>query len=165
MDFPFDSFVDQVVGAGWRETADSVAAFLGEHGHLPLSRMGAARDMPADLAAEDRLGRWVSKQREADRHGTLTDPRRAYLKSALGDLWVECAPRDHRWESKAEAVREFIDSTGRKPLTHRLPSSTLPPERAAEDKLGRWLSKQKVASNAGVLPPERAELVLELLAL
>ncbi|WP_028245550.1 helicase associated domain-containing protein [Pseudoclavibacter soli] len=109
----------------------NIAAFYVEHGRFPK------RSEPE--------GKWLHKQRQAARRGTLSLERRALLDAELPDWGETNAPQIHPLEDHLDNVVAFRTEHGR-----------LPKNREPE---GQWLQHQRRAARKGSLPPERRSLL------
>lgn len=120
----------------WYGTAELVAEFAAERGHLPRA------DADAD---ESRLARWVRSQRAALRAGRLDEEQRDWLDQNL-PAWRSV--RTANWQRTADEVARFQATWGVLPLAGGT--------RHREARLGTWLGAQRTAAIAATLSDERA---------
>jgi hypothetical protein len=121
----------------WFGTAELVAEFVAERGHMPRA------DAEAD---EARLARWVRSQRAADRADRLDDEQREWLDASL-PAWRSV--RTANWQRTADDVARFHATWGVLPM----PAGT----RHREARLGAWLSAQRAAVTAATLADDRID--------
>jgi hypothetical protein len=125
--------------SAWLSTAERVARFHGESGHLPTRRNDAS-------PLERELGVWLNNQRSAARSGRLEREREHWLDQQLPG-WDE--PRLAAWIARAVAVADFRHAAG------HLPSSSASDDSAR--RLGTWLDAQRSAFRKGSLDARRTE--------
>lgn len=119
----------------WPDRLAEAAAFVDRHGRLP------ARTSTAD-EAERRLAKWICAQREAGRHGRLTDERRTAL-----DAHVPGWDGGAAWRARAEQLAAFAAAHGRLPAVRE----SHPESRG----LAVWLGRQRALANEGRLADGR----------
>lgn len=118
----------------WNERYCSLTQFASRHGH---ARPGRATD--------EALSRWVTKQRSAQRAGTLDPARARRLEKLPGWVWHE---RDAAWEAGFEALRDWVNRHGYPPAQSQVaPCGT---------RIGAWAAKQRSRYRAGKLGTERS---------
>jgi len=122
----------------WNQMVEQLAAFLRAHGRFPSTK--------ASNPTEQRLGRWLSKQRSAGKaEGRMSDTRRKGLDARAAG-WDEGF--DYRWQENANQFVSFVRAHGSKPS----PSATDPHEKY----LARWIAKnRRVARQRGGLDADR----------
>ena len=119
-------------------------AYYDAHGHI---------DIPDGYADPDGhlLGKWLARQRNRRRAGTL-HPERAAALEAMGVNWV---PAPDAWAPALERAREYRRDNGHLgiPLRYRSPDGY---------GLGAWLSQRRVEYRKGALAPDRTAALEEL---
>lgn len=113
----------------WDDTYRDVLALALDLGRLPRLSDGV----------DPRLVNWPANQR---RRHDLTARQRADLEGLPGWSWD---PREDAWLNRADELRRFIETHGRRPR-QRI---------SAESALAHWLSEQMVAARAGRLSYDR----------
>ncbi|KXO92978.1 Helicase associated domain (plasmid) [Tsukamurella tyrosinosolvens] len=95
------------------------------------------------------LGAWVSRQRLANRDGTLTASQERLLARLPGWTWGE---RTLRWIDAYQELRNYVDEHGTSdvPVAARTVSGFC---------LGGWVVKQRERYLADMLPSERIQLL------
>ena len=125
--------------SSWLMTAERVAQFRGEQGHLPTRRNSAP-------PLERELGVWLNNQRTAARSARLAPERARWLDEQLTG-WDD--PRFAAWTVRAFVVVEYRGATG-----------CLPHGRANDElarRLGSWLETQRSVRRAGGLDARRLD--------
>jgi superfamily II DNA or RNA helicase len=111
----------------WQETADKLIIFVETHKKFPSPN---SKDK-----IERALGAWCNTQRSKYRGRadgrSLTDFEIDFLESIPGWFWNV----DEVWQENANTIRKFVETR------KKLPSEKIRNE--AEQKLGRWCSKQR----------------------
>lgn len=92
------------------------------------------------------LGRWVARQRELYKKGTLNQDREAQLRK-LGFVWNT---NDHAWDSRYNKLKQYRAIHGH---------ACVP---CAEGDLGVWVAKQRQNKRKGKLDPVRQRRLDEL---
>lgn len=135
----------------WEQSALAVLGFWQEHRRWP-SQVGTSRP------GEQSLGRWLSVQRVAANKNKLSRARRTWLdQNAPG--WNPIGTRDDAWHLRAHQLGEWCNEHDRLPVL----SSDQGPEATTERQLAHWLKNRRMEHRAGMLSPERAQLLRELL--
>lgn len=135
----------------WREHQWMVA-FEAVRQHAQRS---GAEDVPTGSRTPDgrMLRHWISTQHKQHRRGQLAAHRAALLESLPGWKW-QAEGRSSRvidrdaWNASYEVLREYVDEVG-----HASPKQKV---RFRSKALGRWVTTQRSAYNAGQLPQELA---------
>ncbi|CAB9516978.1 helicase [Seminavis robusta] len=148
----------------WNSMFDKLVAFRRVHGHV---------NVPVRFKIDPKLGKWVSRQREAR---TTMIPERRDRLNAIGFSWTQQQKSkptldinknrrtfDVLWNSRLEQLQVFRTVFG-----HSLVETTPNPQilfmdDAEEcDKLRRWVHKQRALGGRGELRPERNEQLQSL---
>lgn len=122
--------------AEWWERLAEAKAYHDDHGHMAVPQSQGA------------LGRWIQKQRI--RKGSLPRDRRKALE-ALGMTWKV---HDEAWVRAYSAARQFRETHGHLQIPSDYETEGM--------RLGDWIGTQRGAWRAGLLIPERKELLDEL---
>jgi hypothetical protein len=109
-----------------------------------VEREGHARVPQSTREDGYRLGRWILKQRQAYRKGTLDPERRTRLEALRGWSWDA---REAQWEEGFAHLERFVEREGHA----RVPQGT----REDGYPLGIWAGNQCRPYRMGTLAPER----------
>ena len=126
--------------AAWRETYTELAEHLKKEGGYPTQRDGP----------DDKLGRWVDRQRQEKKNGNMCNRRIELLQNLPDWSWE---PHNDAWSKQYTALKE------------RLGRGEGYPSRGTdgpEGKLGKWVDNQRTRKRQGKLSEERIELLQEL---
>ena len=123
----------------WEEGFRELSAFYDEHGHCKV---------PANHRTDTglNLGKWLDHQRSAYKRGALTANRQDRM-SALDVIWDV---QKEQWETSFSQLVEYSQEHG----DCNPPDSYLTHAGFA---LGKWVGKQRTASNKGRLSQERKQ--------
>jgi hypothetical protein len=117
----------------WDESFAALSQFKAQHGHC---------NVPNRWAEDPHLGRWVSKQREKQQIGRLSEDRQRRLE-ALGFEWrlqQKGLQKKWTWDESFAALSQFKAQHGH---------CNVPQGWAEDPHLGRWVSKQREKQQAG----------------
>jgi superfamily II DNA or RNA helicase len=122
----------------WEEAFTRLQSYVEREGHSRVP------DRHQDDGIE--LGRWVSKQRQCQRRGTLADDRVRRLESLPDWTWNAL---EAGWDEAFERLQSYVQREGH---------SSVPYSYRDRDgfKLGTWVSDQRGVRNQGTLSGERA---------
>jgi superfamily II DNA or RNA helicase len=123
--------------SSWEKQFAALSEYRRRHGHC---------DVP-QLYPEDReLGTWLAVQRRAKAVGRLSAQRVARLE-AIGVVWNAI---DAAWEEKFAALEAFKAREGHCNVLQKYPDDV------ELGRLGKWLTKQRVAKKRNTLSDQRA---------
>ena len=138
---PRDS--DHVPRAGWAEMAARLAAWKQEHGTARVS----------SRPGSENLRRWVDKQRQAARNGTLRADRRERLDT-IGFDWAGArADLDAHWERRFAQLLAFRERFGHCRVSAKWKE---------DSSLGQWVHEQRSTRKKGILKAERLRRLDEI---
>jgi hypothetical protein len=125
----------------WNSMFKKLKRFHEQHGncHVPLFSSN-----------DPRLGRWVQKNRDSARHGTLCPKRRKQLDS-LGFFW---SAYEDSWEEQYQKLNKFYTINRH---------SLVPPIYPEDQSLANWMIHQRQRYNKRLIPTDQIEK-LEALA-
>jgi len=126
-------------GDGWDTQFEALQAFHAAHGNYAVPQTFVAAD-------GTKLGSWVAAQRHWHKAGKMSVERVERLE-AVAFVWD---PLADVWSADFELLQVYHAAHG---------NCVVPTEFVAANgtKLGAWVSKQRLAYNAGKLSPERVE--------
>lgn len=130
----------------WESQFAKLAKFKRRHGHTRV---------PARWSQDRELGRWVRRQREMRRDGTLDSDRRRRL-DRMGFDWDpgrDLTYQTQLWEARYAELRTFKARFGHTSVPQRFP---------ANPSLGRWVNKQRVLRRQGRLERGRERRLRKL---
>ena len=99
-------------------------------------------NVPKGYQKDTRLGRWVARQRQFRRKGSLSEDRIAKLDS-IGFTWD---PHDDNWNSKFEQLISYKEKNG---------DCNVPKEYEKDKSLGLWVYTQRQFRRKGRLSEDR----------
>ena len=129
--------------AGWAEMAARLAAWKQEHGTARVS----------SRPGSENLRRWVDKQRQAARNGTLRADRRERLDT-IGCDWAGArADLDAHWERRFAQLLAFRERFGHCRVAAKWKEDI---------SLGQWVHEQRSTRKKGILKAERLRRLDEI---
>lgn len=111
-------------------------------------------DIPESYRTEDgfMLGKWISRQRDCEKKGELSEERRDRLEK-LGMVWGD--KQQLRWNRAYSAAKAYYEKNGHLDI----PGAYLTDDGFG---LGLWLKKQREYQSAGSLPEDRRRRLEEI---
>jgi len=120
----------------WDEFFNELKAFKEKHGHCSVSSKKCGRELTG----------WVHRQRQKHSRGELDPERKAKLDS-IGFNWDDGPTHQERWKRMYAELEKY----------HRTHGNVNVP--ISNEKLGRWISVQRLRRMAGRLSQERIRLL------
>jgi superfamily II DNA or RNA helicase len=127
-----------ISSASWQRTFQEVAAFKRDHGHLNLWREGG----------DERLPRWLAKQRRSYRKGVLTQTQIEQLTSIGYDLEPVAANPREQWDKMYAQLAQIRERNG----SVRFRSNDKVPR-----SVKAWCTEQRKRRAAGELEQEQID--------
>lgn len=128
----------------WQHGFATLLAFVNENGHSRVPKAFVSPD-------EFQLGRWVGKQRAANRDGKLSADRVSKLEAIPGWTWtLRNAAWNSAWDSPLDELNCFVAEHGHALVPRQYVT-------ASGVNLGFWVNRHRRSYLAGTMPQPLAE--------
>jgi len=128
----------------WRTRFADLLRYKDVHGNC---------DVPVKWEEDEKLGNWVSQQRQNYNRGSL-HPTRVKLLEEAGFTWVaKRTAKTQTWDARYSALLEFKSRTG---------NCDVPVRYKDDPSLGVWVVNQRQLKKAGKLNPTKQRLLDEI---